>query len=134
MGRSLLLRFLALAVATAGLLMALGYLPTLRWGGETAIPAMLAGCGLSLIASLVGAVPVLWARGQPPMVAVPAAMGSMALRLALVLVMAVAAVLSGWFATKPLLIWVAISHPVLLVIDTWFARTQLQSQASTPTV
>ena len=37
------------------------------------------------------------------------------------LVLAVAAVLSGWFPRAPLLLWVAISYVVQLVVDTRYA-------------
>lgn len=119
------LGFLARALAVIAGLLVLGYVPTVRLAGDGAVPAMLAGCGLSLVASLAGTVPIVLARQRTALEAMPSVIGSITLRIALVLALATAAALSGWFVNKPLLLWVAISHVGLLVVDTHFARTQL---------
>ena len=49
----------------------------------------------------------------------------MAVRFFVVLIMGVAAALSGMFATAPLLVWLAISYVVLLGADTAFALRAL---------
>jgi hypothetical protein len=110
------LRFLAWTVALAVGLALLGYLPTQRWGGESAVRAMLAGCGVGVVASAVGGVPVL--LGLPGATGILAAM---ALRFAVALGLSLAAALSGQFERGPLLVWVAISYMVLLTVDTRFA-------------
>ena len=56
-----------------------------------------------------------------------AVMAAMGLRFALVLMVGLAAALSGWFQVGPLLIWLAISYMVLLVGDTRFAARALKS-------
>ncbi len=87
---------------------------------------MVAGCGVSLIASAVGGIPFLLDRsGTPgkPMLLVGL---SAILRLMVVLALAVTTVLSGWFETAPLLVWVAISYAVLLFLDTRFALRSLK--------
>ncbi len=118
-------RFLAEAAGIVGGLLVLGYVPTVKAAGEAAVPAMLAGCGLSLMASLAGSVPIWRARKKSPQETLPATMGSIVLRFAAAIALAVAAVMSRWFATKPLLIWMAISYVGLLVADVRYARAQL---------
>ncbi len=112
-----------------GILMLLGYLPTVRLAGEGAVAAMLAGCTVSVLASLAGAVPIWLATSRPgdrpAQELLPAMLGSIVLRIAAALVLAVAAVLSGWFVTKPMLVWVAISYIGLLVVDVRFAVAHL---------
>jgi hypothetical protein len=122
-------RLLVQAAGILGALLVLGYLPTVRLAGDGAVPAMLAGCALGVVASLVGAVPIWRATsrpgGRPPQELFPAMLGSIVLRFAAALVLAVAAVLTGWFATKPLLIWLAISYAGLLAVDVGYARAHL---------
>jgi hypothetical protein len=112
------LRFLAWTVALAVTIALLGYLPTKRWGGESAVRAMLAGCGVGGVASALGGVPVLLFAGTGGASGVLAAM---AVRFAAALGLSLAAALSGEFARGPLLIWVAISYMVLLTVDTRYA-------------
>ena len=57
-------RFVALATASAVVIIALGYLPTVRLAGRDAVVAMVAGCGASWLASCVGAIPVARAQVQ----------------------------------------------------------------------
>ena len=57
------LRFLGWAVAVGAAAALLGYAPTRRLGGEGALPAMVAGCAIGVIASAVGALPVADSRG-----------------------------------------------------------------------
>ena len=108
-------------------LMLVGAWPTMRLAGEGSIAAMLAGCGLSLIASLAGSVPIWRAWNKPPQETLPAMMGSIVLRFAAAFVLGIAAAATGWFATRPLLLWLAISYVGLLVADVRFARAQLDA-------
>lgn len=116
------LRFLMWAVGVTAVTVLVGWLPTRRLGGEEAIPAMLAGCAVSLLASALGGVPIALARRAA---AAPARMQallmSMALRFGAVVVLALAAVLSGLFHTAPLLLWVAIGYAVQLAVETRYA-------------
>jgi hypothetical protein len=123
--RTAYLRFLAWTVALAALLALLGYLPTKRWGGESAVHAMLAGCGVGVVASALGGLPVLLFAGTG---GVTPALAGMAVRFAAALVLTLAAALSGAFERGPLLLWVAISYMVLLVVDTRFALGSLGSR------
>lgn len=122
-----LAKFLALAVGVVVVLWAVGFLPTRRLAGEGGFPAMLVGGMLAFAASAVGTLPLVFKRGRPPVDKVGAVLGSIALRLGVVLVLSVAAVLSGLLDTKPFLAWVIVSHLGLLVADTLFARAELRA-------
>ncbi len=117
------LRFLAWVVAVTAVLVLLGWVPTRRLGGEGAIPAMLAGCAVGILASALGGVPIALVQGArgSQTARTQAALLSMAVRLGAVVILAVAAVLSGWFPRQPLLLWVAISYVAMLVVDTRYA-------------
>ncbi|HEX3131710.1 MAG TPA: hypothetical protein VH394_30520 [Thermoanaerobaculia bacterium] len=115
------LRFLAWAVAVAAAVALLGWLPT-RWlGGDGAVRAMLAGCAVSVVASAAGAVPIALSRGAAPAVRMKALLMAMGLRFGVVVILALAAVLSGLFDRAPLLIWVAVSYAAQLVVETRYA-------------
>jgi len=120
-------KFLAQAVGILALLAALGYLPTRRFGGDPALVAMAAACGICLTASVLGAVPIVLARGWEAARRLTAVLGAMALRLALVLLLGAAAALSGLIETPPLLIWLAVAHAGLLVADTRFALGMMRA-------
>lgn len=119
------LRFLAWTVAVAALIALLGYLPTKRWGGEGAVRAMLAGCGVAVVASGLGGLPVLLFAGTAG--GTTGALAGMALRFGAALVLTLAAALSGEFERGPLLVWVGLSYMVLLIVDTRFALGSLGS-------
>jgi hypothetical protein len=118
------LRFLAWTVALAVGIALLGYLPTKRWGGESAVRAMLAGCGVGGVASALGGVPVLLFSGMGGASGASGASGvlaAMAVRFAAALGLGLAAALTGSFERGPLLLWLAISYMVLLTVDTRYA-------------
>jgi hypothetical protein len=116
------LRFLVWAVAVAGLVAALSWVPTRRLAGEDAVPAMLVGCALALFASLVGGIPVARSRRSPtPAARVTATMAAMGLRFGVLLALGLAMALSGGFERTPLLLGAAVSYLALLAVDTWYA-------------
>jgi hypothetical protein len=119
------LRFLAWTLGLAAIIALLGYLPTKRWGGEGAVRAMLAGCGVTVVASALGGVPVMLFSGAAA--GTTGALAGMALRFGAALVLTLAAALSGEFERGPLLVWVGLSYMVLLVVDTRFALGSLGS-------
>ncbi len=129
--RARYLSFLKLAVAILAVFLAIGYLPTERLAGESGITAMVAGCGISLVGSVAGTMPFLLSRSRTQTETFPAVMGSIALRMAVVIALAAVVVWSGAFANKPLLAWVAISHAGLLVADTLYARAEVRSKTRT---
>lgn len=110
-----------LAVGVTALLLAVGYLPTRHAGGPAAVAAMVAGCGIGLVATLLGAVPIALARGAPAMTRASWALGAMLVRLLGALLLGGLASLGGWFERAPLLIWLAISYLALLAVETMFA-------------
>jgi hypothetical protein len=115
------LRFLAWTVALAVGIALLGYLPTKRWGGEGAVRAMLAGCGVGTVASALGGVPVLLFSGVGGASGASGVLAAMAVRFAAALGLGLAAALTGSFERGPLLLWLAISYMVLLTVDTRYA-------------
>lgn len=120
----LYLRFLALAVSITLAMGLLGYWPTQRLGGTTAVAGMMAACSTSVLATLVGAIPMaLRSRrvGEVRGSLINAALGAMALRLVILVLAGVLLVASGWFAPAPFLIWLAVSYAALLGAETWYA-------------
>jgi hypothetical protein len=119
------LRFLAWATVVAALVALLGYLPTRRLAGEGALPSMLAGCALALLASAAGGIPVARSRrattAAAPAARLQAMLAAMGLRFAVLLALGGLAGSSGWFESSPLLIWIAIGYLALLAVDTWYA-------------
>lgn len=114
-------RFVALAAVSAVVIIALGYLPTVRLAGRDAVSAMLAGCGASWLASCVGAIPVARAQAQRSTQTGLAIMASTTLRFLTVLFAVVVLILSGWQNPKVLALWVGISYLLMLAVDTVFA-------------
>jgi len=116
-----------LALAVVVCLMAVGYVPTRRLAGDEGLVAMAAGCGISLVASVIGAIPLVVRLGQAeggkvdPAARVTAILMSMAVRLFVVLIVGVAAALSGLFPKAPLLVWMCVSYLTLLFVDVAFS-------------
>lgn len=115
------LRFLVWAVAAAVAAALLGYVPTRHLGGEGAVPALIAGCAIGVIASGVGALPILLARRSGAAPSPVQGLLSMAIRLAVLVVLGVSAGLSGAFATRPLIIWIGLGYAVQLGLDVRYA-------------
>jgi len=112
------LRFLVWAVAVGAALAVLGYAPTRRLGGESALPAMVAGIAIGIVASAVGAVPVARARRPGSQTApLQRMLVSLAARFAAVVVLGLAVGLSGWFETRPLLLWIGLGYIAQLPLD-----------------
>ena len=109
-------RFLVWAVAAAVAAGLLGYIPTRRLGGEGALPALIAGCAIGVIASAVGALPILLARKSGAPLSPVQGLLSMAVRLAVLVVLGLSLGLSGWFAVRPLLVWIALGYAAQLAL------------------
>jgi hypothetical protein len=115
-----------LAVAVG--LTAIGWIPTRRLGGSTGTLAMMTAIGCNVAVSVASALPITFAKIRPrkdQLVAV--SMGSIALRMLLVTILAVAVVLSGLVATTPFLLWIAIAYALFLPIDTLHAVRHAKS-------
>jgi hypothetical protein len=115
------LRFLVWAVAVGAAAALFGYAPTRRLAGETAIPAMLAGCAIGVIASAVGALPILISRRSGATASALQGLISTAVRLGAVVVLGLSVGLSGWFEWRPLLLWIALGYVAQLALDVWYA-------------
>ncbi|HEY7213523.1 MAG TPA: hypothetical protein VIC28_02785 [Thermoanaerobaculia bacterium] len=115
------LRFLAWSVGVGAALVVLGYAPTKRLGGEDALPAMIAGCVIGVLASAAGAVPVALGRRPGARTApLQGMLASMVARLAAVLVLGLAVGLAGWFEARPLLLWIGLGYMAQLALDVWY--------------
>lgn len=111
------LRFCAVAAGMTVLILAIGFEPTRRLVGEGGPAAMIAGGLIGLLGSLSGGLAVALHRGAGPAPALTA-LKVMGLRLVVVVALVVVALGLKAFAPGPLLVWVALSHVALLVVDT----------------
>ena len=119
------LLFLAALVGLTLALAAVGYLPTRSLAGPAALPAMFLACAVCLAGSAVGGVPIALARAGG-VEGLKRFIASMVLRLLVVVLLAVAVLLLLGPERKPFLLWLAIGHVVLLIVDTGFARKVLE--------
>lgn len=118
------LGFAALAALVAGVLAAFGAWAGGaggRWPGTAS--AAVAGCAVSLAASLAGGLPIALLPPDPR-AAATRALGAMGLRLALVAALATAVALGTGVAVRALLVWTAVAHLALLAIDTRYALAE----------
>jgi hypothetical protein len=110
-------RFLGLAGAIVLALGAVGFLPTRRLAGQEALAAMAAGCVISFLAAASAAWLLVVVGAATPEARMQRAFLAMVARLAIAIILAVAAALSGEFARMPLLFWVATTYVVLLPLE-----------------
>ena len=120
------LRFVLLLLVVVAGLLALGWVPTRNLGGSAAITGMLLGCGLSLVAAVVGGLPQVAFGPRAPRDQGMAALLSLAIRMGLTLLGALTAVLTGLVAPKAFLLWVGISYLSLLIVDVLFVLASTQ--------
>ena len=109
------------ASASAAGVACLGYWPTVRFAGEDTVGSMLVGCGVSWLASCIGAIPLARALSERSALTVSAILASTAIRFVTVLLLVAPLALSGWVDRVVLVLWVAVSYMVLLMVDTAFA-------------
>lgn len=113
--------FVGVGLGTALLVAALGYFPTIRLTGSGGAAALAVGCGVSWIASCVGAVPTAAALSSRPKQAATAVLASTMVRFVTAIVLVVPLVLSGWFDRTVLVLFVAVSYLMMLLVDTLLA-------------
>ena len=113
------LGFIAMLILISGGLILIGIEPSRRLGGEEAVRGLLAGCGLSVFASVVGSLPVLMAGSGPGGRVVPV-LASLALRFLTALGGAAAVLVQHLFEPRPFLLWLGISYLALLAVDVRF--------------
>ncbi len=111
------IRFLGLAVMVVGGLIAVGLLPTRRLVGDAAVPAMVAGCAISLAGAAAAGWLLVAMRAETPAARMQTAFLAMVVRLAVAVVLGLAAALSGEMARMPLLFWLAVSYVALLPLE-----------------
>ena len=109
--------FLALSVAIVAAICAIGFVPTRRLAGPDGVPAMFAGCGVSLIAAALAGVLLVAVTADSPQARMQRSFFAMIARLAVVVALGAAAALSGVFATEPLLFWIGAAYVVLLPLE-----------------
>ena len=124
-GRVLKIGFLCLVVAV--LLAASMGAVTYRFAGTAGLAAMGAALLISLISNVAGALPACWRLGdiEPP--DAKDMLWGMAVRLVVLLLLAVPAALSDVFPRRPLLLWLAGGYFALLMMETsvvahWIGR------------
>ncbi len=110
-------RFLVSALAIVLVLLVVGVLPTRRLAGDAAIAAMAAGCLISLVAAALAALLIVSVTSETPTAKMQRAFLAMVVRLAVVVLLGLAAALSGEFARMPLLFWLATTYVVLLPLE-----------------
>ena len=110
-------RFFGMVLATVIGLCAVGWVPTGRLAGPRAVTAMVAGCAISLLSAALAGLLLVAAKGDTPEVLMRRAFIAMIVRLVVVLVLGVAAALSGAFPSSPLLFWLATAYVVLLPLE-----------------
>jgi putative exporter of polyketide antibiotics len=87
---------------------------------------MFLGGGIAILGSWIGALPVLATQNLTGRGSVNVVLGSAALRLAVVVLLALAAALSGAVPRAALLIWVGICYLLLLVTDSFLSANALK--------
>lgn len=129
---SLLPGFLARQAAILGILVAIGAGPTHSKAGVEGLEAGAVALGAAWIASLAGAIPLLAPGLRDASEVVSRSLGSIAIRLVVVLVLGLVAGLAGPWDLAVLLVWLAIAHAGLLVADTALARRVLRNVVGPP--
>jgi hypothetical protein len=110
-------RFLGLAAGVVVVLCAVGYLPTRRLFGADSVGSMVAGCGISLVAAALAGWLLTAVGAATPEARMQRGFLAMVVRLGVVIVLGLAAALSGEFARAPLLFWMATAYVVLLPLE-----------------
>jgi hypothetical protein len=121
------LKLATVSLLCAACLALVGYLATRTMTIQHGLSSMLLGIGVSLIAGLIGAIPVGMAAGQPANKAPVAILTGTALRFLLVLLGVVLILFSGAVHRRAFIIWVVISYLVLLLVDTLVTVTSLKA-------
>jgi Ca2+/H+ antiporter len=106
-----------MAFAVTAALCVLGFLPTRRFAGDAGVPGMLVGCAIGFLSAAFAGFLIVSVPGDSPEAKMKRSFMAMAARLAAVIVLGAAAVLSGMFPTAPVLLWMAIAYMALLPLE-----------------
>ncbi len=99
------------------LALAVGFLPTRSLAGREGILAMAVGGGLSVLATILGSLPVVWAAIRSPQHLPALGLGASLFRVVALAVLAVPITILAELPVRPLLIWVGISYLVGLFAE-----------------
>jgi hypothetical protein len=110
-------RFLSLAVAIVFGLCAIGWLPTERLAGAGGVAAMVVGCAISLVSAALAGWLLIVVSGDTPEARMQRGFLAMVVRLAVVVVLGLAAAFSGEIARQPLLFWIGTAYVALLPLE-----------------
>ncbi len=130
-GARTLPRFVVLSAAVAAVCAAIGWLPTVRLAGEGAAAGLLAGCAISWLACVAGAVLFERLVGAK----VPGGLAELAklgVRFAAVVLFGVLGAIGarrGFWPLRPMLVWIALSYLPLLGLDIGLALGQFRQAA-----
>jgi hypothetical protein len=94
-----------------------GWLPTRRLAGAEGPGAMAAGCAVSLLSAALAGWLLIAVAAETPEARMQRSFLAMTVRLAVVVVLGAAAVLSGEFARAPLLFWIGAAYVALLPLE-----------------
>ena len=112
-----MIRFLGAEALIVVTLCAIGWIPTERLAGPEALPAMAAGCGISLVSAALAGWLTTMIDGSTAEGRMRRGMFAMFARLGMVIALSAAAVLSGEFVQRPLLFWMAATYLALLPLE-----------------
>ena len=110
---------ISLLCLVAAVLLA-GSLSTVTWrlAGGPGLAAMAVALLVGVISNIAGALPACWCLGRTEPPSPKEMLGGMAIRLVVLLLLAVPALFSELFPRRPLLLWLAGSYFVLLMVET----------------
>jgi len=106
-----------MAIAVIAALGVLGIVPTRRFAGDEGLSGMFAGCVIGFLSAAFAGLLLVAVAGDSPEAKMKRSFLAMVARLAAVVVLGVAAALSGMFAISPLLLWIAIAYMALLPLE-----------------
>lgn len=124
-------RFVVLSAAVAAVCAAIGWLPTVRLAGPDAAAGLLAGCAISWLACVSGAVLFerLVAAKVPGGLAELAKLGVRFAAVVLFGALGAVGARRGFWPLRPMLVWIALSYLPLLGLDIGFALGQFRHTA-----
>ncbi|MFO0973878.1 MAG: hypothetical protein U1A27_10635 [Phycisphaerae bacterium] len=102
----------------AAVLLAAGWLPTVRVAGAGGLFGLWAGVGTSFAASLAAAGVLVSVRSADPRARQLAAFGAMGVRMVLTLAVFATLVLTDIVPRRPLAVWTGVSYLALLAVET----------------
>jgi hypothetical protein len=123
--------FVLLAGGVILLLVALGWLPWRRLGGEQGTASLVTGSAIAFLGALLGALPVLGAIASPGARPTPVvAAWSTAARMGGTVLLSLVVALGTGLPRRPLLIAVGLGYVALLVVETKWTLRWLRAGAS----